>query len=162
MIAIGCNGKALFAIGRGDLNAEQIAVPTVITDDARAVRQIMRQAIIVINRGMNGSAANKICAAVIFRQRQCRRNKADTTSGAGTGRLVSGQLYQRNRPIKQALVSILASDPVAVDFERQIGRHPFTAVFRAPKANRIGCSVAGLLIGKAARGHRVAVFQNRI
>ena len=40
--------------------------------------------------------------------------------------------------------------------------HPFTVVFRAPKADRVGSGIPGLLVAKAARGHRVAVFQDRI
>ena len=73
-----------------------------------------------------------------------------------------GELDKAQAPIVQILVSVFTSDPVAVDIEVKVLGHPFTVVFRTPKADRVGGGIPGLLVAKAACGDGVAVFKDGV
>ena len=162
MAAVGGNRKVLFAIGRGDLNTEPVAVVSAVPGDAGAVREIVGQAIAAADALADGCAANEIISVGVLGQGKRGRAKADAPGGGGARRLVSRFLDKTEAPVVQILIPIFASDPVAVDVEVEVLGHPFTVVFRAPKTDRVGGGIPGLLVAKAARGHRVAVFKDRI
>lgn len=162
MRAIGGDGKALFAIGRGDLDAEPVAAVPAVPGDAGAVRQIVRQAVAAADALADGCAANEIISVGVLGQGERGRAKADAPGGGGACRLVSRFLDKAEAPVVQILIPIFASDPIAVDVEVEVLGHPFTVVFRAPKTDCVGSGIPGLLVAKAARGHRVAVFKDRI
>ena len=160
--AIGGDGEALFSVARGDLDAEPVAAVPAVPGDAGAVRQIVRQAVVAADALTDGGAANEIISVGVLGQGERGRAKADAPGGGGACRLVSRFLDKAEAPVVQILIPIFASDPIAVDVEVEVLGHPFTVVFRAPKTDCVGGGIPGLLVAKAARGHRVAVFKDRI
>lgn len=162
VIAIGGDGKVLFAVVRGDLNTEPVAAVPAVPGDAGAVREIVGQAVAAADALADGGAANEIISVCVLGQGERGWAKADAPSGRRACRLVTGLLDKAKAPVVQILIPVFASDPVAVDIKVEVLGHPFAVVFRAPKADRVGSGVPGLLVGKSARGHRVAVFKDRI
>ena len=162
MRAIGGDSKALFAVGRGDLNTEPVAAVPAVPGDAGTVREIVGQAVAAADALADGCAANEIISVGVLGQGERGRAKADAPGGGGACRLVSRFLDKAEAPVVQILIPIFASDPIAVDVEVEVLGHPFTVVFRAPKTDCVGGGIPGLLVAKAARGHRVAVFKDRI
>ena len=162
MRAIGGDSKALFAVVRGNLNTEPVAAVPAVPGDAGAVRKIVGQAIAAADALADGCAANEIISVGVLGQGERARAKADAPGGGGACRLVARFLDKAEAPVVQILIPVFASDPIAVDVEVEVLGHPFTVVFSAPKTDCVGGGIPGLLVAKAARGHRVAVFKDRI
>ena len=160
--AVGGDGEVPFAIVRGDLNGKPVAVLPRISGDAGAVRKIVGESVAAADARADGGAADEIFSAGIFGQGKRGLAEADTSGGGKADVLITGQLDEPQTPVEQLLKPVFPSNPVAVGIEIEVLGHPVAVVFRTPEADRIGRGIPGLLIGKAARRDRVAVFEDRI
>ena len=151
--AIGAQGIAAVGVCYGYLDRQRLLLRPGMAEDFLAARHIVHEVVGAVDPVRQGYGAGEVVSAL--RQVDLGWGEGQASRAAG-GRVIGPRhLQQVQRPIEQIFVTGPSSDPVAVDVEVQILRHPVRVVLREEKPDRVGRRVSRRLIVKAAIVHRV-------